>query len=169
MGDTQSQTDTVPALLPLPAQANPKERTAQPSASKTTVPAKPGPAAAPAAPIQKEPAEGGAQVGRKAKLVEKDSGWPKGKAPRRKVTLEGTDYCVVTLDEIDKYKELKEKYQGDTMKAFILYMHAEFLKDLAVLRRQSTAKRLVKQLFGALVVLAILVILGVAGKLALTH
>ncbi|KAI5171346.1 hypothetical protein NEFER03_0705 [Nematocida sp. LUAm3] len=58
---------------------------------------------------------------------------------KKKIRLGEKEYYVVTLDEVDHYKSIKDQYRDDSMSAFILYMHTEFGKDLKKLRKSSTS------------------------------
>lgn len=62
------------------------------------------------------------------------------KKNRKKVRLEGADYYVVTLEEIDQYRERKDGYKDSSMRAFIIYMHSEFLNDLKKIRKTNMLK-----------------------------
>lgn len=61
-------------------------------------------------------------------------------AGRKKIELGGSSYYVVSLDEIDRYVELKDSYKTDAMSAFIVYLHKDFISDLKKIRRRHTIK-----------------------------
>jgi len=92
------------------------------------------------------------------KSAEKSSLTQKENSKRKKLTLNGTDYLVVSIEEVNEYAKIKEKYKNDSMSAFILYMHTGFISDLASIRRKGKLQSI---LFYCIVVLCIVVsILG---------
>ncbi|KAI5184378.1 hypothetical protein NEHOM01_0123 [Nematocida homosporus] len=82
---------------------------------------------------------------------------------RKKVKLGEKDYYVVTLEEVERYKDLQPKYKSDAMSAYILYMHTEFIDDLLRLRNPSKLKSLAH---GVGIFIVVLVILGILGLIA---
>lgn len=79
-------------------------------------------------------------------------------ADKTKVFLGDKEYYVVSLDEVEKYKELKENYKEDSMSTFILYMHREFIKDLVEMRSSGKLKNVAKTLLGGFIFLIIIVL-----------
>lgn len=78
---------------------------------------------------------------------EKDTLVTKENMKRKKVQVNGVDYYVVTVDEVQEYKNIKDKYKSDGMSAFILYMHTDFIKDLSSIRRTGNIKKAAKIFF----------------------
>ncbi|KAI5190100.1 hypothetical protein NEMIN01_0885 [Nematocida minor] len=60
---------------------------------------------------------------------------------RKKIKLGNNSYYVVSLEEIDRYIELKDTYKSDAMSAFIVYMHKDFIADLKSIRRRHSVKK----------------------------
>lgn len=89
---------------------------------------------------------------------EKDSLASKENMKRKKVQVNGLDYYVVTVDEVQEYKKIKDKYKSDGMSAFILYMHTDFIKDLSSIRRTGNIKKAVKVTFYIIGVIVLLII-----------
>jgi hypothetical protein len=75
----------------------------------------------------------------------------------KKVRLEGKEYYIVSLEEIEKYKKGQEKYKGDRDHPFIVYLKAGFLKDLRSLRQQEAFKKGTMLVMGGVVTCTVIV------------
>lgn len=82
-------------------------------------------------------------------------------ADRKKVFIGEKEYYVVSLEEIEKYRELKDSYKDDAMSTFILYMHSEFVKDLVHMRRSGKLKNVAKSVAGGFILIIILILIVV--------
>lgn len=88
-------------------------------------------------------------------------------AGRKKVDLGGGSYYVVSLDEIDRYIELKDTYKTDAMTAFIVYLNKDFIPDLKRIRKRQSIKNsffLVMGIF-AVIVIALLLVIALKGRI----
>lgn len=83
---------------------------------------------------------------------------------RKHIKLGDSLYYVVSLDEIDRYMELKDEYKTDAMSAFVVYMHEEFITDLKSLRRKRSMK---KGIFALIVIFSLIFI--ALGLVAITR
>ncbi|OAG29793.1 hypothetical protein NEIG_01139 [Nematocida sp. ERTm5] len=79
---------------------------------------------------------------------------------RKHIKLGESVYYIVSVDEVNRYMDLKQDYKSDAMKAFIVYMHEEFVSDLKTLRKKRSIKT-AACLLGVLFVLIILALIGV--------
>ncbi|KAI5160998.1 hypothetical protein NEAUS03_1448 [Nematocida ausubeli] len=75
---------------------------------------------------------------------------------RKHITIGENLYYIVSVDEVNRYMDLKTDYKTDSMKAFIVYMHEEFVSDLKNLRKKRSLKK------GAFFLIALFVLIGVA-------